>query len=466
MLVRGVVPLAFAALLAVSAVASAQSAAPSKPVATDSAKPDPVRDAFLALPVEDRKAAQDALVWLGLYNGVTDGAFGKRTGDAILAYQKGAGLKADGVLTPDALPALKAAGAKPRDAVGFEIYYDTPTAVQIGAPRKLLQNLVGTIGHSALASKDGAVRLDILSETPPAPNAPGQGLEGLYKDLSADTDKRKVGYKAMKAGAFFVVTSEEGAAKVYVRYALGPKGLYRGFEFRYPKARADQIDRIAVAISNAFDPAPPAVPAKPATPAASASPVAVATPAGPALIATAFVLAPGQALTALTPAECAKPLVAGVAATFGRVDEASGLARLDGDFGTGASPVAGADAPTADAVLLSRAPAGGDKSVVEASRGDWTRLGGAEASLIASAGSSARGAPVFAPSGAVIGVLAASKTPPRRFGSVNVLGPRRAIAGAPLEAFLAKGAEGGTALSAPELARRFSSRVLAVTCGA
>ena len=59
--------------------------------------------AFLALPEATRKSAQDALVWLGFYNGVIDGDFGKRTRDAIVAFQTSAKAAADGALTPPEL---------------------------------------------------------------------------------------------------------------------------------------------------------------------------------------------------------------------------------------------------------------------------------------------------------------------------------------------------------------------------
>ena len=70
-------------------------------------RPPPVVDAalaaqkaaFLALPEATRKAAQDALVWLGFYNGVNDGDFGKRTRDAILAFQASVKAPADGALS-------------------------------------------------------------------------------------------------------------------------------------------------------------------------------------------------------------------------------------------------------------------------------------------------------------------------------------------------------------------------------
>ena len=42
---------------------------------------------------------QEALVWLGLYVGVNDGDFGKRTHDAILAFQASVKAPADGALS-------------------------------------------------------------------------------------------------------------------------------------------------------------------------------------------------------------------------------------------------------------------------------------------------------------------------------------------------------------------------------
>ena len=67
-------PLLLAASLFGALPAPAQSP-PAKPAApaTDAAF-DAQKAAFLALPLLTRTAAQDALVWLGFYNGATDGA--------------------------------------------------------------------------------------------------------------------------------------------------------------------------------------------------------------------------------------------------------------------------------------------------------------------------------------------------------------------------------------------------------
>src|SRR5579871_4850045 len=79
------------------APAALSQTSPAAPTASDRALAAQ-KAAFLALPEATRKAAQDALVWLGLYNGVVDGAFGKRTIDTIVAYQTSLGAPADGVV--------------------------------------------------------------------------------------------------------------------------------------------------------------------------------------------------------------------------------------------------------------------------------------------------------------------------------------------------------------------------------
>src|SRR5215218_5769290 len=68
--------------------ASAQTAPPPSPrtVAPDPAA-EAARAAFEALPESERKALQEALVWVGDYNGMADGNLGRQTYDALLAFQ-------------------------------------------------------------------------------------------------------------------------------------------------------------------------------------------------------------------------------------------------------------------------------------------------------------------------------------------------------------------------------------------
>ena len=196
--------------------------------------------AFLALPEATRKSAQDALVWLGFYNGVIDGDFGKRTRDAIVAFQTSAKAAADGALTPPELQALLAAAQKARDAAGFKVVVDSKTGAKAGAPTKLLGGRNGAkLEFSASADGD---------------------LSGLYARLTAATPSRKIAYKAIKSDVFFVVSGQDGAANFYTRFeknaAANPP--VRGFTFAYPTAQAAQLDRIALAVANSFEAFPEA----------------------------------------------------------------------------------------------------------------------------------------------------------------------------------------------------------------
>jgi len=190
--------------------------------------------AFLALPESTRKAAQDALVWLGFYNGVVDGDFGKRTRDALLAYQASVKAPTDGALSAPELKALLAAAEKARDAVGFQIVNDARTGASIGAPTKLISAHAGT-------------KLDFAASS-------DADLDALYARLSAPTPSRRIAYKAIKPDAFFVVSGQDGTSTFYTRFdknaAASPP--VRGFTFAYPTARAAALDPVALAVANSF----------------------------------------------------------------------------------------------------------------------------------------------------------------------------------------------------------------------
>ena len=187
-------PVAVALILGfISPLASAEAqTTPAAPSADDAAMAAQ-KAAFLALPEASRKAAQDALVWLGLYVGVNDGDFGKRTRDAILAFQASLKAPADGTLSAPELKALLAAAEKARDGAGFQVVSDPKTGAKIGAPLKLLSALAGA-------------RLDFASSA-------DADLGALYARLSAATPTRKIAYKAIKPDAFFVVSGQDGPVK-------------------------------------------------------------------------------------------------------------------------------------------------------------------------------------------------------------------------------------------------------------
>ncbi|HWY81949.1 MAG TPA: peptidoglycan-binding protein [Roseiarcus sp.] len=427
-----------------SPLASAQTPAPA-PSADDAALAAQ-KAAFIGLPEATRKAAQEALVWLGLYVGVNDGDFGKRTRDAILAFQASLKAPADGTLSAPELQALLAAAQKAREAAGFQVVSDPKTDAKIGAPLKLLRALPGA-------------RLDF------AANADAD-LGALYARLSAATSARKIAYKAIKPDAFFVVSGQDGPVKFYTRFDKNPNATppIRGFTFAYPASQTAYLDRIAIAIANSFEPFPEAA----AAPGASAganltpppAPSAAPPPTVPQPAATALVVAPGKALTALKADDCPHPTVAGKPVRIERADAATGLVILAGDFASnGGAPQLGS--PAQDLVIL-----GFSGPRVAASSASFTG-GDARPVVTAAVDKGASGGPVFDRRGALVGLVAPIAGEPKRVAGLALAAPHMLIAPDALRAFLGASepaSEGAASLSAGDIADRERKALVAVFC--
>ena len=424
-----------------SPLASAQTP-PTAPSADDAAMAAQ-KAAFMGLPEASRKALQEALVWLGLYVGVNDGDFGKRTRDAILAFQASLKAPADGALSAPELKALLAAAQKAREAAGFQDVSDPKTGARIGAPLKLLRALPGA-------------RLDF------AANADAD-LGALYTRLSAATPSRKIAYKAIKPDAFFVVSGQDGPVKFYTRFDKNPNASpqIRGFTFAYPASQTAYLDRIAIAIANSFEPFPESAGAPVANAAAPSAPnPAPAPPTVPQPAATALVVAPGKALTALKAEDCPHPTVAGKPVRIERADAATGLVMLAGDFASnGGAPQLGS--PAQDLVIL-----GFSGPRVAASSASFTG-GDARPVVTAAVDKGASGGPVFDRRGALVGLVAPIAGEPKRVGSVALASPHRLIAPDALRAFLGASepdSEGAASLSAGDIAARERKALVAVFC--
>ena len=399
--------------------------------------------AFLALPEATRKAAQEALVWLGLYVGVNDGEFGKRTRDAILAFQASVKAPADGALSPPSLNALLAAGQKARNAAGVQIVSDPKTGAKIGAPLKLL-------------NAGGGARLDFASNADP-------DLGALYTRLSATTPARKIAYKAIKPDAFFVVSGQDGTDQV-----LHPLRQEPGGEPADPRLHLRLSGLAGAPISTGLRSPSPIRSSRsrdlPLARAATATPRrphagAIPPPAAPAPAATALVVAPGKALTALKADDCPNPTVGGKPVRIERADAATGLAMLAGDFASnGEAPRLGP--PAQDLVILGFA---GPR--LAASSASFAS-GGARPIVTAALDKSAGGGPVFDRRGALVGLVAPIAGEPKRVAGVALAAPHALIAptrSAPSSA-TANPRRKRAPLSAGDIAAREKKALLAVFC--
>ena len=298
--------------LAFAAAHTAFGQTPQAPAADP--KFEAAKTAYDATSDSGRKAIQEALIWSGDYSGIVDGSFGRRTYDAILAFEKRSKLKADGIIEAKEREALDATAKKAREAVQFRIFTDPRNGLQIGIPAKILDKTTAAKTGTQLASADGSASLDTLSFSEADAN-----LADLFEKAKAESAGRKVTYKVLQ-GDFFVVSGEDNGRQFYTRISKGSLGL-RGFTFSYRVNRKAELDRVTIAMANAFVPFPETH--KPVEVVDSAA-------APPGFIGSGLAVAPGRVLTVASVEACSEPSIGKEKAQLVRVDKASGLALLDG----------------------------------------------------------------------------------------------------------------------------------------
>jgi hypothetical protein len=319
------------------------------------AQPDAAYEAaqrwFEALPEPDRRAIQDALVWTGDHNGVSDGNFGKRTRDAISAFAIRAKKPAGGMLDDAGKAALLAAGEKARAAVRFALVTDQRTGIRLGVPQALMPKPRPLGSGAVWEAPDGSAALstDVPGET---------DLSPLFARLIAQFPAGRPAYKLLRPD-FLVVAGENSGRTIYHRYARGllnGQPALRGFILTYPSNAKAKFDPVAVAIANSFEPFPSTT--------AAAPPAAVA-PAGPAprpqltapasAVSTGVLAGPGLVMTSYR--ACLTPLVGGHPAAVRQRDETTGLTLLDVPGLNGPPLRIGSSSGTTDVLVLAFPPA-------------------------------------------------------------------------------------------------------------
>lgn len=400
-----------ALLLAAGPAAAQNQPRPSRPMPTTAAPVDPAFEAakatFEALPEPERKAIQDALVWTGDFNAVVSGGFGRRTFEALNAYRA----RSDGAdpLDPRGRATLLGAGTAARNAARFRIAPDPGSGAVMGVPERLLSRRTALASGTRWQSQDGRVTLETRAYPPGT-----ETLDTLFEKAVAPLPNRKVTYKLRRPDAV-VVTAETGTGLSYIRYAAGSAGV-RGFLFGYDKALAPEVDRLVIAVANAFVPFPEA--AAPVADAAIRSapgrPETDATAArapDPPVAGAGLTVAPGRVLTAAAVLEgCAAPRI-GAAPARTLATDPGGLALLDAPGAPAPSrPVARTEPVSAEdgLIALASSPDGVVAAPGSAVAGD----------VVAALQPGSAGAPVLDRSGQLIGVVARYPATPRRVAGI------------------------------------------------
>lgn len=424
--------------------------------------------AYDRLDEAERKAIQNDLIWTGDFNGVAGGEFGKRTYDALLAFERRSQGVSDGILTPPERAALTRAADQARLAIRFAPITDQSTGIRIGLPTALLPARVAVENGVVYRRPDGAVTLQLTS----LPAA--QAFDDLFERLGQDAPGRKVTYR-LKRPDWFVVSGEEGGRRFYTRLAQGPAAI-RGYTFRYPVDQAASLDRIMIAIANSFEPFPgtdvAANPARVGTPPAGAA--LGSTPgAAPAIIRPAMTateprhavsgvsVGPGKVLTsAAALASCAGASIGGKPLDAAQVTVSGDVALLALPEINRTALLPSGAVPGAAVFTLSFEESASRSVMV--SSGRWQGEGSRVASALQIG---AGGAPVLDGQGRLVGLVRESPKAQRMVAGVLAESSYRVI---PLEAFRAAmpqpSAAAQPAEPSPRLINAASAALIEIRC--
>ena len=206
---------------------------------------DAIAISYTAIPLPERIAIQNDLVWTGDYNGGINGEFGERAIAAVKAFQKRNGAKETGVLNQPERAALAAAAKPKQDNVGWRMVQDMVTGARLGIPGKLMPNTQVSGGVSKWSSSRGEYQAETFRIL-----APGTTLGPIFERMKTEPAGRKTEYSVLRPD-FFVISGLQNLKKFYVRAQLRGDEV-RGFTVMYDQAMAGIMEPVVVAMSSAY----------------------------------------------------------------------------------------------------------------------------------------------------------------------------------------------------------------------
>jgi peptidoglycan hydrolase-like protein with peptidoglycan-binding domain len=255
MLREAVMRIVGAALVALAALWPAIGSSAPKPKSTDKpadnaaaapSKPAPgsPRAVYATMPESERRTIQSDLIWTGDYNGIISADFGDNSVAAVKAFQKRNGGRETGLLNPDERGKLAESAHTKRANAGWRIVEDRASGARLGVPGKLVPQSSAATSGTHWQSSRGEVQVETF-------RSPGTTLAAALERTRKEPATRRVEYQVVKPDFFVVSGQQGGVKKFYVRGEI-KDGEVRGVTILYDVAMENTMDRIVVAISNAF----------------------------------------------------------------------------------------------------------------------------------------------------------------------------------------------------------------------
>jgi hypothetical protein len=196
--------------------------------------------------LDSKRQVQEALVYLGGYNGLIDGDFGPRTQAAVKVYQARQQAGQSGSLTNEQEAALLEEADRLRGRYGVTTIEDAAMGYRITYPSGLLKEEPSEEANlRRYVTSDGEGELLITSSG----DADTVVLDALYDELIGDYD---VEYRRNRNDWFVVAGPTEGDRIVYDTARLNGNRLIRA-KLSYPTAWRDLWSPFAVIMFNSFE---------------------------------------------------------------------------------------------------------------------------------------------------------------------------------------------------------------------
>jgi peptidoglycan hydrolase-like protein with peptidoglycan-binding domain len=194
----------------------------------------------------ERMSIQADLIWTGDYNGIVDTEFGDNSVAAVKAFQKRNGGRETGLLNPDERAKLSESARTKRENAGWRTVDDRATGARLGFPGKLVPQSAPSGSGTRWQSSRGEVQVETFRIA-----APGTTLASVFEGVKKEPANRRPEYQVLKPDFFVVSGMQGGVKKFYVRGQIKGDEV-RGVTILYDKALENTMDRIVVAVSNAF----------------------------------------------------------------------------------------------------------------------------------------------------------------------------------------------------------------------
>jgi peptidoglycan hydrolase-like protein with peptidoglycan-binding domain len=204
------------------------------------------RAVYAAMPEHERMMIQADLIWTGFYDGIIDSDFGDNSVAAVKAFQKYIGGRETGLLNPDERAKLSEAARARREKTGWRVVDDRATGVRVGVPGKLVPQSEPSGSGTRWQSSRGEIQVETFRI-----NAPGTTLAAVFERMQKEPANRRPEYKVLKSDFFVVSGAQGGVKRFYVRAQIKGDEV-RGVAILYDNALEPTVERVVVAVSNAF----------------------------------------------------------------------------------------------------------------------------------------------------------------------------------------------------------------------